>query len=543
MVTEADPEPNLAFGDFVIDRADQRVLGPQGPVKLGNKAFQVLLLLAEQDGRLLTKDALFSSVWDGTIVTESALTSAVKELRRALGDESRTPLYIESVYGRGYRLLPEVREIGATTRERAARPASPARTAGASPTGKAPLLYVPAFDDSALRASQPHLGAVLHEEILLALSRFRELRLVSGAEAKPAAAGPASYGERDYQLTVTLIPDGASVRAFARITRLVSQAIIWVDNIELTAESVGTNIDLLVRRVAVAALPRLHDDVISNLPAQPEGAYDLYLLTKQKMRALETLAEAREVAAAWEGLIGSYPTFAQAYPPLIRLYHTDFSFTGLGSAGRKERRRAYELAHKAIAIDPTEAHLHTVKGWCHLWAGEAQLARQHLQEALGLNPYNQARLLEIATALMFLDDLKAAEELLDRRRELTPFAMEAPHLEQGLLHLLREEFSAAAEQLALARSRHPDDAAATRPTILGELYGLLAAAGSGSGDLADQAGKWRAAMVKDWASPEPPDDDHFKQWALFHNPFQNADRRQWLAGLLDSALAGSPGQR
>ena len=78
---------NLALGDFVIDRADERVLGPEGPLKIGNKAYRVLLSLAEQDGKLLTKDALFSTVWDGTIVSESALTSAIKELRRALGDE------------------------------------------------------------------------------------------------------------------------------------------------------------------------------------------------------------------------------------------------------------------------------------------------------------------------------------------------------------------------------------------------------------------------------------------------------------------------
>ena len=92
------------FGDFTIDRADERLIGPQGPVKIGNKAFQVLAMLIDHEGRLLTKDALFSSVWDGMIVSESSLTSVIKELRRALGDDPRAPRYIESVYGRGYRL-------------------------------------------------------------------------------------------------------------------------------------------------------------------------------------------------------------------------------------------------------------------------------------------------------------------------------------------------------------------------------------------------------------------------------------------------------
>src|SRR5688500_1403413 len=165
-------EMNLAVGDFVIDRADERVLGPDGPLKLGNKAYRVLLSLAEQDGKLLTKDALFSSVWDGTIVSESALTSAIKELRRALGDESRTPKYIESVYGRGYRLLTPVRPVednGAARRAppRAASPA-PRRHAGIpapGEEGRPPVVLVSAFQDEAIRERFPWCAAELREEV------------------------------------------------------------------------------------------------------------------------------------------------------------------------------------------------------------------------------------------------------------------------------------------------------------------------------------------------------------------------------------------
>ncbi|HYN46368.1 MAG TPA: winged helix-turn-helix domain-containing protein, partial [Allosphingosinicella sp.] len=123
----------LAFGDFTIDRTDERLLGPHGPVRLGNKAYRVLVLLAEHEGKLLTKDALFSSVWDGTVVSESALTSVIKELRRGLGDESRSPRYIESVYGRGYRLLAEVRHGPAAvvrSEPEAAKPTPAPRGAG-----------------------------------------------------------------------------------------------------------------------------------------------------------------------------------------------------------------------------------------------------------------------------------------------------------------------------------------------------------------------------------------------------------------------------
>ena len=101
----------VRFGDYVLDRADERLIGPQGPVHIGNKAFRVIEALTRTNGRLLTKDELFETVWDGTIVSESALTSVIKELRQALHDDRRAPRYIASVYGRGYRFLPAVQTV------------------------------------------------------------------------------------------------------------------------------------------------------------------------------------------------------------------------------------------------------------------------------------------------------------------------------------------------------------------------------------------------------------------------------------------------
>ena len=122
---------SVRFGDYVLDRADERLIGPHGPVRIGNKAFRVLEAMALTKGRLLTKDELFETVWTGTTVSESALTSVIKELRHALNDDRRAPVYITSVYGRGYRFLPIVEDVaGPSDRDiplhpRAAMPAPP----------------------------------------------------------------------------------------------------------------------------------------------------------------------------------------------------------------------------------------------------------------------------------------------------------------------------------------------------------------------------------------------------------------------------------
>lgn len=534
MAGAADSKADFSFGDYRVDRADERLWGPDGPVRLGNKAFRVLVMLAEQQGRLLTKEALFSSVWDGTIVSESALTSVIKELRRALGDESKTPRYIESVYGRGYRFLPEVREVESAARPAEAELPSP-RHATASRLGQPPLLYIGPFDDATVRDSHPHLADVLREEILFALSRFRDIRLVSDPEA-PATPRGGDYDERDYMLTVRLIGDGDSVRAFARLTRLSSGAIIWTDQVEVAGGRPGLIVEQLVRKVAAAALPRLHDDVLQNLPQEADDVYDLYFLHRLETRSLDNLADARRLAADWERLIEANPGFGLAYPPLIRLYNIDFGYTGLGSTGPDERARAYELAHRAVAIDPTEAHFHTVKGWCHLWAAEAPRAREHLQEALQLNPYNQGRLLEAATAYMFLDELDRAAELLERCRNLTPFATQAPHEDEGLLHLLRRDFDTASDRLSLS-AHH---------SISCGLYALLAAAGARRAGVAEQARAWRARVAEKWAADEPLTDERLVAWVVYHHPFQEEARRAWVLELLDSAFrpaGGSPRSR
>jgi len=75
------------------------------PVRLEPKAFEVLVYLAERAGEVVTRQELLDNVWKGTFVTENALSRAVAQIRKALGDDLQTPRYIETVPTRGYRLI------------------------------------------------------------------------------------------------------------------------------------------------------------------------------------------------------------------------------------------------------------------------------------------------------------------------------------------------------------------------------------------------------------------------------------------------------
>jgi tetratricopeptide (TPR) repeat protein/DNA-binding winged helix-turn-helix (wHTH) protein len=77
---------------------------------LRHKTFQVLLYLLEQRHRLVTKEELWESIWQGAAVTDDALTRCVMDIRRALGDDSRQPRFLKTVSKAGYRFVGPVEE-------------------------------------------------------------------------------------------------------------------------------------------------------------------------------------------------------------------------------------------------------------------------------------------------------------------------------------------------------------------------------------------------------------------------------------------------
>ena len=99
------------FDNVRVDAAQYRVLKDGEPVLLEPKAFQLLVFLLEQRGRLVTKDELLDAIWADSFVTPNALTRIVAQLRRALGDASQNSRYIETVPTRGYRFIAPVEEV------------------------------------------------------------------------------------------------------------------------------------------------------------------------------------------------------------------------------------------------------------------------------------------------------------------------------------------------------------------------------------------------------------------------------------------------
>jgi len=95
----------LVFKPFVLDLESERLLRGREPVELRPKTWQLMRFLAENPGRLLTKDELLDEVWADVAVTPASLNQAIRELRQALGDDAREPRYIQTVHRRGFRFI------------------------------------------------------------------------------------------------------------------------------------------------------------------------------------------------------------------------------------------------------------------------------------------------------------------------------------------------------------------------------------------------------------------------------------------------------
>lgn len=114
------------FGPFRIEPLERRLVRGDTPVPLTPKAFDLLLVLVENAGRLLQKDELMKRVWQDAFVEEANLANNISTLRKVLGDQSGGVEYIETVPRRGYRFLATVEPDGNSFAQRPAPELLPA---------------------------------------------------------------------------------------------------------------------------------------------------------------------------------------------------------------------------------------------------------------------------------------------------------------------------------------------------------------------------------------------------------------------------------
>ena len=132
--SRATRDASIEFGRFRVLLRQRQLLVDGVPVELGTRAFDLLLVLVEADGALVTKEELLNRVWQGSVVSEDNLKIQVSALRKALGADREL---IRTEFGRGYRFTGILRS-NATAR--ACRGRSKAASSSRFGTAKPPTI-------------------------------------------------------------------------------------------------------------------------------------------------------------------------------------------------------------------------------------------------------------------------------------------------------------------------------------------------------------------------------------------------------------------
>ena len=103
----------VRFGEFELDPGRGELLRDGKPVRMQPKVYAALRMFIAHRGQLLSRQALLDALWNDVVVNHEAVTQTLRKLRRALGDDSKSPRFMETVPKRGYRFIAEIERVEA----------------------------------------------------------------------------------------------------------------------------------------------------------------------------------------------------------------------------------------------------------------------------------------------------------------------------------------------------------------------------------------------------------------------------------------------
>ncbi|MBA4185639.1 MAG: winged helix-turn-helix domain-containing protein, partial [Acidobacteria bacterium] len=104
----SEPKKTIRFAEFELDAKKRRLLREGKPLPLNAKAFDVLIFLAENAGRVLSKEEIMNAVWENQFVEEANLAVQISALRKALGEDKDAPRLLVTIPGKGYEFIADI---------------------------------------------------------------------------------------------------------------------------------------------------------------------------------------------------------------------------------------------------------------------------------------------------------------------------------------------------------------------------------------------------------------------------------------------------
>jgi TolB-like protein/DNA-binding winged helix-turn-helix (wHTH) protein/tetratricopeptide (TPR) repeat protein len=469
---------SFRFGSFEIDFESERLTGPDGlPVSLPPQPFRLLRYFLSSGGRLVSRDELKRELWgEETFVDfDRGLNFCILQIRTALGDDARQPLYIETVPKRGYRFVASIEPLLRSPEPVAAPPRrhhlaatwllgvivavlalAVAVRMWRNPTPARSRLAV--LPIAAVDAETRYMADGLTGEVITALGRIDPQHL--GVLARPSVETikarstdlrlVASRLGADFLLRGSVRREGRKFRTSFELVRGSDGALLWSESFlrestEMAAvpSSVGSGVaGALALRPPTAASqraadPRAFDEYLRGraLWSRPSGAEIRSSLAHYE-RALQIdpgfAAAAVAQAEAWHllhmrGEISAVEAAARMRPAVARALTSEPALASAHAANGTllfwyewKKSEAEEEFRRALALNPSDAGAQHDYGWALIARGDGARAIAAMRSAQQIDPLSPRANVDVAWALIYTGHYDEAIREAQRTIELDP---------------------------------------------------------------------------------------------------------------------------
>jgi adenylate cyclase len=568
MLTSA--QKNLQFGPFVLNPNTASLSCAGNAVTLRPKSFDVLLYLARNRGRVVSKDELMQFVWPNIFVTDNSLVQCVSDIRLALADDAQ--VILKTVARRGYLFAASAiecdalpvsdpapagdaqgtagavadRAAGKAGRRRlpvhaamlvagfailsaggaawwwSARPTAEIAASGAPRPARFSIAVLP-FATRAGAPSEDYFAVGLTEDIIAALGRFSGLTVRSLKAVRPYEGKALSPEQIGRELKVRYIASGSIRRSPERIrvaialTDAADGRLLWADQYDREPAGIFAIQDDITRRITGALAVRLTNAEEARAAAKPPGSLEAYDLVLQGRKAMSRLTRSAtsEARLLFERAVDLDPNYAAAYigSGSVDLRSIHHGWTP-DPAAVLERAKARAL--KAIALDEFNPNAHALLGRVLVRLRDYDRALDAQRRAMALNPSDSDNYAGLGDALLWSGDVKGAIAALQSADQLDPQLST-----QDLFNLGAAYFLAGDD----ARAAHVYERAAARNEGIASIQAMLAAIYQHAGR-SDEAHRALKQMRR--LSP-------FFEIDTFGSLFRNPDHRKKIIAALRQA--------
>ena len=398
----------LRVGEWLLDPATNEIVRGSERVHLEPKTVDLLVALARRAGEVVSREELLSQVWPGVVVGDDVLTQAVIKLRKALGDASGEPAYIQTIPKRGYRLIapvgsPESRPprrlvwiagacllaaacvlgVWLFSRE-ASGPNASAEAIVAAQIDASPKVIVVPFKEIEGDAKQSLLARGITSRLITDLGRFPDVRVISPetAGALPSQSEPGSY-----VVTGDVQRSADKIRLYVRLVNAATGEALWSEQYDRPYDDLLALQDELTQRVLEKLKIKVEDAELRRRAApytRNLKAYE-YFLRAQAALNVRSKSDNELARGLYSKAIQLDPSFARAQAGLALTYAADRR-NNWTPDGKAALAKATELAKAAVQSDPDSPEVLFAWAFVTMERGELSEAADTLRTTLRLNP-------------------------------------------------------------------------------------------------------------------------------------------------------------